>query len=97
MAWEHDREMTLSDGRVVLVCYTVESCGSEPSGLGGLPEDYDPGEGPELYVTSAIADDGTEEGSPVELSDAERERLETIIAESPDWWMPDPYDGWEDY
>lgn len=32
MAREHDREMTLSDGREVLVDFTVESYGSDPSG-----------------------------------------------------------------
>lgn len=92
MAWEHDRYMTLSDGREVLVDYTVESLGSDPSGMFGPPEDYDPGSGPELYVTKVCHEDGTE----FSISDAERDRLETIIAENPDWWMPD-YDGPEDY
>lgn len=92
MAWERDHYMTLSDGREVFVDYTVECLGSAPSGLFGPPEDYDPGSGPELYVTKVSHEDGTE----LAVSDAERDRLETIIAENPDWWMPD-CDGPEDY
>lgn len=92
MAWKHDHYMTLADGREVLVDYVVESHGSEPSGMYGPPENYDPGSGPELYVERATIDDGTKDGQPVELDAAERERLEDIIAENPDWWMPDPYE-----
>lgn len=91
MSSKHDREMTLSDGREVLVDYVVESYGSDPSGMFGPPEDYDPGEGPELYVERVrLAADGTSD-EEILLGDDERERLETMIAENPDWWMPGDY------
>lgn len=89
MSWKHDHYMTLTDGREVLVDYVVEDLGSEPSGMSGPPEHYDPGSGPELYVEKVTIDDGTEEGVPVEITDAEREHLEREIADNPDWWMPD--------
>ncbi len=92
MSWEHDRHMTLADGREVLVDYTVESCGSDPSGMSGPPENYDPGEGPEIYVTK-ISD--PESGIEIKISDEERGRLEGVIIDNPDWWMPD-YDGPDD-
>lgn len=92
MAWEHDRYMELSDGREVLVCFIVENYGSEPSGLSGPPENYDPGSGPELYIDKCLLEDGTE----VKISDEERERLEQVIIDNPDWCMPDPYDDYYD-
>lgn len=94
---KHDQHMTLSDGREVLVDYEVESYGSDPSGMSGPPENYDPGSGPELYVTGATIDDGTPKGVPVVLTNAERERLEEEIASNPDWWMPSGDDYPEDY
>lgn len=95
MAWKHDHEMTLADGREALVDYEVEYLGSEPSGMFGPPEDYDPGSGPELYITGAVLADGSSD-EPIELDDAERERLEGIIADNPEWWMPDD-DGPDDW
>lgn len=93
MAGKHDTVMTLADGREVLVDYVVDDYGSEPSGMFGPPEDYDPGSGPELHIEKITLTDGPDE--PIEVSPEERERLETAIAENPDWWMPsDDYD-WE--
>ncbi len=91
--------MTLADGREVLVDYEVEHCGSEPSGMYGPPEDYDPGSGPELYITRVRLADDAAPDDPIELDDSERERLEGIIAENPDWWMPDDdySDDYRDY
>lgn len=93
MSSKHDREMTLIDGRDVLVDYVVDSYGSDPSGMFGPPEDYDPGSGPELYV-EAVTLIETEE--KIEISDAERQKLEETIIENPDWWMPDG-DDYPDY
>lgn len=90
---KHDTIMTLADGREVLVDYVVDDYGSEPSGMFGPPEDYDPGSGPELYIEKITLTDGPDE--PIEVTQQERERLEATIAENPDWWMPsDDYD-WE--
>lgn len=93
MAWEHDREMTLSDGREVLVDFTVESYGSGPSGMGGPPEYYDPGSGAELYITKVTLSEGPD--APIEITDQERDRLETILLENPDWYEPDGYDDYD--
>lgn len=90
---KHDQHMTLSDGREVLVDYTVDCYGSEPSGMYGDPEHYDPGSGPELSVDGAV---DSETGEPIELDDAERGKLETTIAENPDWWMPSYDSPYED-
>lgn len=94
MATEHDREMTLSDGREVLVDFTVDSYGSDPSGMYGPPEDYDPGSGAELYITKVVLSEGPD--APIPITDDERERLETILLENPDWYTPDGYDD-DDY
>lgn len=95
----HDREMTLADGREVLVDYEVESYGSEPSGMHGPPENYDPGSGPDLSITRVRLADDAAPNDPIELDDVERYRLENIIAENPDWWMPDDdyYDDHRNY
>lgn len=96
MSWKHDREMTLADGREVLIDYVVESLGSDPSGLSGPPENYDPGSGPELYIERVrLAADGTSDEEII-LPDEERWKLEQEIAENPDWWMPDD-DGPDDW
>lgn len=95
---KHDQHMTLSDGREVLVDYDVESYGSDASGMYGPPEDYDPGSGPELYITAITLDGGSEKGVPVEVSQSERDDLEAEIASNPDWWMPsDDPDDYRDY
>lgn len=90
---EHDRYMTLSDGRDVLVDFVVESYGSDPSGLSGPPEHYDPGSGPELYVSKVVLAEGPD--TTIEITDAERERLEGILLENPDWYTPDGDDYWD--
>lgn len=95
MAHEYDQVMTLADGREVTVFYQIDDYGSDPSGMSGPPEDYDPGSGPELHIVSVH--EGDEADAPeIHISDEERYRLEDIIAENPDWWMPD-YDGPDDY
>ena len=83
----HDREMTLNDGRDVLVDYTVEDYGSEPSGMYGSPENYDPGSGPIIGIDKITID-----GIEIEIDEAERYRLEDILVQNPDWWVPE-YDG----
>jgi hypothetical protein len=88
--------MTLSDGREVYVEYVVDDYGSDPSGMYGPPEDYDPGSGPELHIEKVSIDEGVGAVEIIGLPDAEIERLETEIAENPDWWLPDDdygYDG----
>lgn len=93
MAGNHDTVMALADGREVLVDYVVDSYGSDASGLFGPPEDYDPGSGPELYIEKITLLDGPD--VPLEVEDKERERLEQIIIDNPDWWMPSDHDDWE--
>lgn len=75
------------DGETELkVEYEVHG-GSEPSGLFGLPEDYDPGEAPEIVITEAwLIDD---DASRVTLTDAETERFETEVIEDPETWEPE--------
>ena len=94
---EHDREMELKDGRLVLVDYVVESLGSDPSGMSGPPENYDPGSGPELYITKIQLAEGSDD--EIVVTDEERWRLEAILCENSDWWMPsDDYeDDWWDH
>lgn len=93
---KHDQYMTLSDGREVLVDYEVDCYGSEPSGMYGDPEHYDPGSGPELHIERIrLAADGSSDDEIV-LPDEDRWKLEATIAENPDWWMPDN-DGADDY
>jgi len=49
--------------------------GSEPSGLSGPPENYDPGEAPEFLIDGAYLPDG----SKTELTDAEAEKVEAEV------------------
>lgn len=71
--------------------------GSEPSGLFGPPEHYDPGEPSEVTVTGAwlLADASNVDAPQVELTDAENERFEQEVIEDPATWEPDDdYDDW---
>jgi hypothetical protein len=79
-----DRETELE------VDYEVRG-GSEPSGMFGPPEHYDPGEPPEVTVTGAwlLADANNPDAPEVELTDAERERFEQEVIEDPETWEPD--------
>jgi len=77
--------ITLADDTEAEITFAVHDYGTAPSGHYGPPEHYDPGSGPELYVTGAADEDGR----PVELSEAETERLEYIILDNPDWRTPD--------
>lgn len=72
------------------------SGGSEPSGLFGPPEDYDPGEAPEVNITDAwrLADANDPNAPRVTLTDAEAERFaEEVIADPATWEPEDDYDG----
>lgn len=79
-----DRETELE------VDYEVRG-GSEPSGMFGPPEHYDPGEPPEVTVIGAwlLADANNPDAPEVELTDAERERFEQEVIQDPETWEPD--------
>lgn len=85
MAETFFRHATRDDGTEVQVEIEVESWGY-PSSC------WDPGEGMQCFVKSAwLQDDGGERGPEVELTDAERERIEIAFSEDP----PDQdYDDW---
>lgn len=80
----------LDDGRAICVEYHVESHGCPSNGWD------EPGEAPILHITSAWIDD--ELGELVDLSDAERARIDRELTEAfdadpfdddPDWDWPD--------
>lgn len=68
--------------------------GSDASGLFGLPEDYDPGEGPEIDGVSVY--DGEER---IALSNEDDEKVVAwlfanfeFVDDGPDWPEPDDFD-----
>lgn len=79
----------------VEVDFTVNG-GSAPSGLFGLPEDYDPGEPPEVVIEDvwlvADRDKPRAQGATVTLTDAESERFEQEVLEDPDTYEPNEPD-----
>lgn len=84
----------LRDDRETEVCidYTVRG-GSEPSGMFGPPEDYDPGSPPEVEIDDAWIERVDSEGmaytESVTLTDREWERFELEVIEDPATWEPD--------
>ncbi|MBS67251.1 MAG: hypothetical protein Tp170SUR191951_45 [Prokaryotic dsDNA virus sp.] len=73
------------DGETELeVDYEIRG-GSAPSGLFGLPEDYDPGEPPEITITDAwlLADANDPKAPRVTLTDAEAERFDDEVLSDP--------------
>ena len=83
----YTRWMALADDTEAEVSFDVHDYGSAPSGVYNCPpEHYDPGCGPELYVTGGVDEDGR----PVVLDDVEVERLTDAILDNPDWWTPEP-------
>lgn len=88
------RVFVRDDGETeVEVDYTVRG-GSEASGLCGLPEDYDPGEAPEIIIEDAwlLSDADRKDAPRVDLTDAETERFEQEVCEDPETWRPDEPD-----
>ena len=75
----------------VLVDFTVESTG--PSGMGGPPEYYDGLQAPNFISPKVTLSEGPD--APIEITDQERDRLETILLENPDWYEPDGYDDYD--
>lgn len=88
MPEKFDCTYTRDDGATeVTVELVVDDWGSAPSGLSGPPENYDPGSGMEVYINKAWNE---ETGEPVELTDAERSRMEeAFCADPPEADYPD--------
>lgn len=82
-----DQETELS------VDYTI-SGGSEPSGMFGPPEDYDPGSGWEVEIEGAwlLSESDKADAAQVELTEAERERFDNEANEDPASWETDEPD-----
>ena len=90
------RTFVRDDGETELeVEYTI-SGGSEPSGLFGPPEDYDPGSAAEVVVTGAwlVADADKQDAPRVQLTEAEYERFEIEVNQDPATWEVDD-DYWD--
>lgn len=81
MSSEHNHPFVRDDKETeITVFYVIESYGYPSNGWD------DAGEGPELYIERAELL-GT--GEVIELTDAERSRIESDISENPEWWEPD--------
>lgn len=69
--------------------------GTPASGMSGPPENYDPGEGPEFYVTASCYESAP--GIPVLLADHEVDKVTDWLLEN--WTPPDDGpdpDDWRD-
>lgn len=79
------------DETEIVVEIQVDGWGSEPSGLFGPPEDYDPGEGMEISILKAWlkSDEDKADAPEITLTDAERTKIETHFLENP----PEADDG----
>lgn len=78
------------DGETELEIDYTASGGTEPSGMYGPPEDYDPGSGFEVEIIGIrpVPDDKPGVEDPI-LTDAENERFENEVNEDPSTWEID--------
>ena len=79
----------LDDGRAICIDYQVESHGCPSNGWD------EPGEAPILHITSAWIDDDM--GELVDLSEAEKNRIERELTEAFDPAQDDPFDDPDDW
>jgi len=80
--YPHDTSWTIErDGEEidVLVEYSVDQYASEPSGMSGPPENYDPGSG---WLFCILTDAVREDGLLVALTEAEVDKIHGWLAEN---------------
>ncbi len=91
MSWTRTSPFVRDDGETEIeVEFEIYSVGQAPSGMCGPPEHYDPGSGPELAISRAWiilkrpGETKWDDGPEVDLTEAERDRIEEELYGDPD-------------